>query len=88
MYIRSEDSTHDSTSKKLKSTVFPSGLVANWKQKATARQPAKAVIPASASVEQTIGGLDDQDADAVQPDFVELSGKSRNKDRKNEVRYF
>jgi hypothetical protein len=86
----SDKPTRDSVSKKSKSTL-PSGLVTNWEQKIAARKPVKATGAAtgatSSSIEQTLGGLDDEDAYAVQPDS-ELLGKSRNKDRKNDVRFF
>lgn len=81
-------SARDSISKKSKTAAFPSGLVANWKQKTAAqRVSAKVTAPASISVEQTLGGLNDEDADAVQPnsEAFELSGKSRNEGRKNDV---
>ena len=79
--------TCDSTSKLSKTTAFPSGLVSNWKQKAASHKPLKATAPASSSVEQELGGLDDEDAYAIQPAReLSLSAESRNSGRKNDVR--
>ncbi|KAH9979672.1 hypothetical protein BJV74DRAFT_780142, partial [Russula compacta] len=71
-------------SKESKGTVIPSGLVTNWKQKTATRKPAKAIAPASTPVEQTIGGLDNEDADTIWPVFA-LSGKSCSKDHTNNM---
>jgi hypothetical protein len=84
MCIKSDSDPRDSASKKLKTAALPSGLIANWKQKAVTRVSTKATAPASSSAQQILGGLDNEDADTVQPAF-ELSGNSRNKCRNNDV---
>ena len=87
MHLSNAPNACDSTSKVSKTTAFPSGLVSNWKQKAASHKPAKATAPAGSSVEQKLGGLDDEDAHAVQPAReLSPSAESRNDGRKNDVR--
>ncbi|KAH9979671.1 hypothetical protein BJV74DRAFT_888022 [Russula compacta] len=72
-------------SKESKGTVIPSGLVTNWKQKTATRKPAKAIAPASTPVEQTIGGLDNEDADTIWP-FINIVSSSKSDSDDTKIR--
>ena len=75
-----------SAAKKAK-PAFPSGLVTNWKAKTTSgsRKPQGRAAEPNDRQEPVVGGLNDDDAAAVQPDFS-TNVRSNLKGRKNNVR--